>query len=550
MTSARDGAIGGARESALGMALDAVVTRRVSGWSPEPTSDPDWDGALRVLVLVFGLRWEEAMVLDAALPAVPEGDRDAWWLRHAAGLWAAAGDAGPESDRGLAVLGRDDLPVPHDVLGRFAGLVLVEAALAHARLDLATGVVDRIGPALWEPLVVAGLPHPFGAVASVCRARVLAFRGDIAGADAVLRGIARPHDGPVRAVVAGAACLVGGNAADAADVRRLVDEVDRHAAEPDDLLSAGAQMLASFGEIALFEMAAAARRVLIAGGDADLARLDVIDRALSLEMLVALAVAEGDLDTAEAWADRVSPLLGSPIADSTAARALSRVALLAGRAEEAVAWAERAVARAAETDRVIERTEGEIVLNRARLEHPGTSGGDVARALAAMVADAERTGHAMARRAASRELRAAGLRLPPVAGSGWVGLSAREAAVARMVADGASNREVAQLLHVTEHTVRAHVSRALAAFGVATRSALPAAIGASGEGEPGGTSVRPGLTSRQREVAGLVAQGLGNEAIARALDLSPRTVERHVSDVLQRWQLPNRTALAHAWVSM
>ena len=93
-----------------------------------------------------------------------------------------------------------------------------------------------------------------------------------------------------------------------------------------------------------------------------------------------------------------------------------------------------------------------------------------------MVAEAERRGHRQAKRAAARELRAAGVRLQPVAGSGRSGLSEREADVARLVAGGASNQEVAAALHISDHTVRAHVSRVLAAFGVATRSALPAAV--------------------------------------------------------------------------
>lgn len=47
-----------------------------------------------------------------------------------------------------------------------------------------------------------------------------------------------------------------------------------------------------------------------------------------------------------------------------------------------------------------------------------------------------------------------------------------------------------------------------------------------------------------------MARGLGNDEVAGVLGLSRRTVERHVSDVLLRWQLANRTALAGAWVSM
>jgi DNA-binding NarL/FixJ family response regulator len=533
------------RERSLGSLLDAAIADRCRAWAERQsgTDDQDWDGALRVLGLVLAMHWAEASAAAEELRDVPRDDPDAWWLRYAATVWARSGDPGPESASVLEVLQEAGTPDPGTPLGRFAGHVLVEATMAHARLDLARQTIQRMGPRLWEPLCLVGRPHPFALTAAVCQARVLAFRGDIAAADAVLAMIPAPEDPLLKALLAGTSALVRGNDADAADVRRFVAEMDGLNA-PEGHLAVGSQMLAAFGEIALFDMTAAARRVLVAGGDEDLSRLNVIDRALALEMLIAFAVAEQDLDAAEAWADRITPLVTSPIADSTAARALSRVALLAGRPDEAVVWAERAVARAREVDRVIECVEGEIVLNRARLEHPGSSGAAAARALSAMVAEAEKRGHGMARRAASRELRLAGLRLPPLAGSGWAGLSEREADVARMVVAGASNREVAGALHISDHTVRAHVSRTLAAFGVATRSALPAAMHQAGRAT---SETRPVLTPRQQEVVTLVAAGLPNDEIATRLGLSHRTVERHVSDVLVRWSLANRTALALTW---
>ena len=536
-----------ARERALGSLLDAVVADRCQAWLDGRTDsdDPAWDGGLWVLALALAMRWEEAIGVAEALADVSPADRDAWWLGRAATLWARSGDPRPGSATALDELQETSLPDPVAPLGRFAGHLIVEATMAHARLDLAADAIERMGPGLWEPLHLAGRRHPFATVAAVCRARVLAFRGDIAAADAVLATIVPPEEPTLQALLAGTSALVRGNDADAADVRRFVADVDRMQT-PEGHLAVGSQMLAAFGEIALFDMTSAARRVLVAGGDEDLSRLNVIDRALALEMLIAFAVAESDLDAAEAWADRLLPLVSSPIADSTAARALSRVALLAGRADEAVVWAERAVARARQVDRVIEYTEGEIVLNRARLEHSGSSGGAAARALSEMVTEAEQRGHGMARRAAARELRVAGLRLPPLAGSGWAGLSEREAEVARMVTSGASNREVAAALHISDHTVRAHVSRTLAAFGVATRSGLPAAMHQAPD-PPGDT--RPALTPRQREVVALVAAGLPNDEVAARLGLSHRTVERHVSDVLVRWSLPNRTALARTWVS-
>ncbi len=53
-----------------------------------------------------------------------------------------------------------------------------------------------------------------------------------------------------------------------------------------------------------------------------------------------------------------------------------------------------------------------------------------------------------------------------------------------------------------------------------------------------------GLSHREAEVAGLVAQGLSNKAIAAKLHLSVRTVESHVQHTLAKTRLANRTQLA------
>lgn len=64
----------------------------------------------------------------------------------------------------------------------------------------------------------------------------------------------------------------------------------------------------------------------------------------------------------------------------------------------------------------------------------------------------------------------------------------------------------------------------------------------------GATAPRPpapgGLSARELEVAGLVAEGLSNKAIAAHLQLSVRTVESHVRHVLAKVGLDNRTQLA------
>jgi DNA-binding CsgD family transcriptional regulator len=53
-----------------------------------------------------------------------------------------------------------------------------------------------------------------------------------------------------------------------------------------------------------------------------------------------------------------------------------------------------------------------------------------------------------------------------------------------------------------------------------------------------------GLSEREREVAELVAKGGSNREIADLLLLSPKTVERHLTNILAKLDLRNRTALA------
>jgi DNA-binding NarL/FixJ family response regulator len=54
----------------------------------------------------------------------------------------------------------------------------------------------------------------------------------------------------------------------------------------------------------------------------------------------------------------------------------------------------------------------------------------------------------------------------------------------------------------------------------------------------------PELTEREREVLDLMADGLRNHAIADRLGLSEKTVRNHVSNVLVKLQVSDRTAAA------
>jgi ATP/maltotriose-dependent transcriptional regulator MalT len=59
-----------------------------------------------------------------------------------------------------------------------------------------------------------------------------------------------------------------------------------------------------------------------------------------------------------------------------------------------------------------------------------------------------------------------------------------------------------------------------------------------------GRSRPGGLTEREVEVLRLVAEGRSNHDIARALVLSPKTVERHLSNIFTKLDVPSRTAAA------
>jgi DNA-binding NarL/FixJ family response regulator len=56
------------------------------------------------------------------------------------------------------------------------------------------------------------------------------------------------------------------------------------------------------------------------------------------------------------------------------------------------------------------------------------------------------------------------------------------------------------------------------------------------------------LTRREREVAGLVAEGQTNRRIAERLVISERTVESHVERIMDKLQMHSRAEIA-AWIS-
>ena len=60
----------------------------------------------------------------------------------------------------------------------------------------------------------------------------------------------------------------------------------------------------------------------------------------------------------------------------------------------------------------------------------------------------------------------------------------------------------------------------------------------------GGRAERPRLSDREREVLGLVTQGLSNKLIARRLGITERTVKAHLTRVFEQLGVSDRTQAA------
>jgi ATP/maltotriose-dependent transcriptional regulator MalT len=202
----------------------------------------------------------------------------------------------------------------------------------------------------------------------------------------------------------------------------------------------------------------------------------------ALPALVRAALAAGRTDDADRWATKAAQrTLGLPAARVRAHLARAELLLARGAANEAAATATAAAAFADSIPAPLDAAEARLLAGRAF-----ALAGDDARAkreLQRVAADAGR-GHAgRLRDAASRELRRLGTR---VSGAGRRGthepLTERERRIARLVATGGSNKDVAATLFLSTKTIENALTRIYAKLGVDSRTQLGDALTAAHDG--------------------------------------------------------------------
>ncbi len=462
----------GRHEEAI-TALKSVVFR--------PDVNETWSGrlhALRALVLPMTGRLEEAVRVAARVLAEEKRITDpfaAGYALYALSLVSLLGrdlaSALNWMDRALAVIGDSDETTDLRLM------LLASGVAALGLLDRPDEAIEAAG----EALVIAERAGTSRLTVIRCTLAHQLFEGgrwDDALAE--LESALDSDPGADSALAHGLIALIAGYRDDGDAAERHLDAVPEH--------GSGTAASASNGHYLHLARAVAAERAGRSGtATAVLAACLTPDAAVStparhlvLPALVRLALAAGDVDTAAA-ATRVAtneaecePL---PVKDAVAGHCRGLLTgdpapVLAAAAYHGSAGRPLRRAEALTDAAVLLASRGDAVSARDCFDEAiGLYRGMEAQ---------------WAIRNASARLRGYGIRprkhgYRPRPASGWESLTPTETKVARLIADGRSNPEIAAELFISRTTVQFHVSHILAKFGA--RSRLEVAASAAGNGE-------------------------------------------------------------------
>lgn len=222
-----------------------------------------------------------------------------------------------------------------------------------------------------------------------------------------------------------------------------------------------------------------AELILTHSGGSELPHIAKPLRAMFFALLAQGELARGDLDAACTWADRAceADIAQVPITRYWGQSARSAVLVAAGEPSAAVDAAAVAVRAADEAGSPIDLARARMIAGQA-LAAAGfrdEATDSFRRALQGFEAHSAR-GLAAAASGALRSLgvRTVGRRIPRNR-AGSRDLSVREHEVADLVADGLTNRQIAQRLFLSIRTVESHLSRILRKLGVTARAEVAAA---------------------------------------------------------------------------
>jgi DNA-binding CsgD family transcriptional regulator len=277
--------------------------------------------------------------------------------------------------------------------------------------------------------------------------------------------------------------------------RREVERVVRDAAPLVEALQPSKLAFTARVDLAAIDACDDPKRALsgmLAADGPELQRTDPTTRTAQFLRLVRAALALDRIDDAATWAAAATAhadRLGLPVGSARAACARAEVLLARGETAEAARLAQQASADAEAAGSRADALDALLLAGRALgAEAP----------LQQVVAEAGRAGARRLHDAAARELRRIGSRpsgrARRAAERGDSALSAREQEIARLVAEGKSNKQVAGTLYLSEKTVENALTRIYAKLGVRSRVELslrlhldvPAAVEQGADDEHGG----------------------------------------------------------------